>query len=317
MSKLEIINNIQGGKLSLCAGKVIKCNEVKTGSTKVVNVNICASAWNPIKKEEEERECEIAFWNNENNTEKRYQLADRIVSAKVGVNSFISALITINNRFKIFSIDDDNYVTQGKCDIFYTNGNCNNRESSIVLYEPLPCGTYELYHYISPTEMTSIGMFTIEEMGEFPEIKKDTKTNEYEITTVVDNDWMNKKPVIIGNGVNFKYSGLWSFPENNGHNEINVLIGRVNKLKEYEKHVSVDMVESRPSENIWRHISFWNNNNNKLADWAKSILTPKDNEPKPSAIIVCGKDKPFTYNKGQNLITESCYNAYRFDLIKF
>ena len=315
MSKLEIINNIQGGKLSLYAGKVIKCNEVSINDTKAVNITLCANAWDPIEKKEEERTCEIAFWNN-NNGEKRNQLADRIISAKVGVNSFISALITVNNKFKIFSIDNDEYVQQSKCDVFYTDGNCNNKERSIVLYDTLPCGTYELYHCVSPTEITSIGMFVIEETGEFPLVKKNTQTNEYEISVITDDKWRDKKPVIVGTGINFKYSGLWAFPGTDEHNEVNVLIGRVNRLKEYDKHVSVDMVELRNTGNIWRHISFWNNGNNKLADWAKKVLVPRDNEQKPTAIIVCGKDKPFTYTKGSEQITESCYNAFRFDLIK-
>lgn len=315
MSKLEILNNIQGGKLGLYAGKVIKCNEIDVGNTKAVNITISANAWEPREQAEVERTCEIAFWNNDNG-EKRNQLADRIASAKVGINSFITALITVNNKFKIFSIDNEEYVQQGKCDVFYTDGNCNNKERSLVLYEPLPCGTYELFHYISPTEVSSLGVFAIEEDGEFPKVKRNTQTNEYEISVCIDAKWNEKQPVIVGTGVNFKYSGLWAFPENNGYGEINVLVGRINRLKEYNTHVSVDMVELRKPENIWRHVSFWNNENIKLADWAKKVLSPRDDEQKPTAIIICGKDKPFTYMKNNEKVTESCYNAYRFDLVK-
>lgn len=311
--KLTIINNVQGEKFSLYAGKVKKINNLNLSSYKMASVTIGAKAWNPLTEKEEDRDCEISFWNNSGSGKN---LADRIERANVKENSFISALIVIQNRFKIFSLDDGKFVEQKKHDVFLTDGNFYNNQSSIVMYDKLPCGMYELYSYLSPNEKDFVGIFAIENEGEFPIVKRNKETGQVEVAVQKDDNWQKKKPIVVGVGVNFKYSGIWTFPEKNGHGEVNVVIGRVNKLREYDNHVSVDMAETRGDKSVWRHISFWNNEKLRMADYAKSVLQPNADGKKPYAIIVCGKNKPFTYTTNGISHTNDSYNAYRFDVIK-
>lgn len=210
--KINIIENVQG-KMSLVAGEVVACREGTGGATgKVVNVKIAGKVWNPNTRTEEDKELDIAFWNDADNNR---MLADRITKAKVGVGSFITALVVPKE-------DGKNAV-----------------------------------------------------------------------------------------GVNFKYSGVWTFaPSEDNAYETNVIVGTIASMDEDPdgQYVRVSIPVTKDKDTTeWHKITFWNNEKGNLADRAKTCLKPRADGRKIRAIVVCGQNNP--YNDKPN------YTAFRFEII--
>ena len=113
------------------------------------------------------------------------------------------------------------------------------------------------------------------------------------------------------NGVNFKYSGVWTFPPNDDSPyETNVVVGVIASMDEDPEgrfvRVSIPVAKDKDTTE-WHTVVFWNNDKGALADRAKVCLKPRADGRKVRAVIVCGQNKP--YNEKPN------YTAFRFEII--
>lgn len=112
------------------------------------------------------------------------------------------------------------------------------------------------------------------------------------------------------NGINFKYSGIWTFPARDGQKELNVLVGTVASMDvdPENRFVKVSIpVSTAKDVTEWQRITFWNSEKAAMADRAKKCLSPSSSGRKPRAIIVCGEREE--YNGKPN------FTGFRFELI--
>lgn len=118
------------------------------------------------------------------------------------------------------------------------------------------------------------------------------------------------------NALNFKYSGHWYFPAKDDQKEVNVFVGSLGNINEGEGRISTSIPETVNKENVWHHITFFNNPGdethkaNMLADRAKKCFVTR-NGKRPRAVIVTGEKRIYTDRNNEK---KESYTAYSFDM---
>jgi len=118
--------------------------------------------------------------------------------------------------------------------------------------------------------------------------------------------------------VNFKYSGVWNFPEKDGQKELNVFVGSLGKVTEADGKVYTAIPISVDGNDEWCNIAFYNNEADEatgrkasnLANVAKRCFVER-NGKRPKVVVVTGPKRTYNDSKG---VERTSYTAYSFDM---